>query len=307
MQRSNDKAGAEVVGALILFGVFVATIAILNVTAVPNAGRATEHEHYEQTLAALNALQAEAETAGLPGAVGSTVARSIDLAPPRSVGQDFFSYFMATPARASGELTFEPDYGNILVQHTKAGSGTQLNDVGAPGEEFPVGKLTFDPHPIFGEPSLVQLENAGVVTGESGAAAMRFDPPISVVYDADTQITNVSIKVRVLAGDSFSIGGIAPVRATLRTEAATLQSPVNPNAATATMTLETEHGVAWQEFLERASAPLDAAGVDRYDVVLEEDVDGDVDRVTWTILGEADTGNDIRLATALAIYDVSVS
>jgi hypothetical protein len=55
--RSRDEeAGAEVVGALVLFGIFVATIAFLNATAVPQAAGAAEQEHYQHVFTTINTL-----------------------------------------------------------------------------------------------------------------------------------------------------------------------------------------------------------------------------------------------------------
>lgn len=300
----EEEAGAEVVGALILFGIFVATIALLNVTAVPSAGRVAEEEHYERVLSTLNGLQSEAETAGLPGNTGSTVARSIDLAPARTAGQDFFSFFLATPARASGELTFEPTYGNFSVSHTKTGAPKVYYDIGNASERFPLGRLSFDPHSNFRDPGTIELENAAVVTTSETSSAMRFDPPIGVSVDGAT--TLVAVKSRVLAGTDFSIGGNAPVRTLLTTEAATLADAASPNADNVTMRISTEQGVAWQEFLERIS---EDAGLDlgtEYTLSLDLDADDGLDRVTWTIMGTG-TGNDVALTTGLAVYSVSLS
>lgn len=302
----HDEGGAEIIGALLLFGIFVSTIAILNVTAVPNAGRAAEQEHFERTLSTLNGLQSEAETAGLPGNAGSTVARSVDLAPARSVGQDFFSFFLATPARASGELTFERDYGNLSVFHLeKDDVGVKHFDIGSDTGRFPLGRLVFDPHPVFREPGAIQLENAAIVSSGEGGAAMRFDPPLSVsVVDKNT---TVAIKARVLNGTDFSIGGNAPVRALLTTEAATLASPSDLNAYSVTMRITTDYGDAWEEMLDRISQ--DAGLVDGAEYTVEVDAVGDQDRVTWTLHGKqaATNVNDVRLTTGLAVYAVSIS
>lgn len=300
----EQLAGAEVVGALILFGIFIATIALLNVTAVPNAGRAAEEEHFERTLSALNGLQSEAETAGLPGNTGSTVARSLDLSPTRSVGQDFFSFFLATPARASGELTFEPTYGNFSVSHTKSGAPKVFYDIGNDSERFPLGRLSFDPHPNFRDPGTIELENAAVVTTDDTSSAMRFDPPIAVSVDGAT--TLVAIKARVLAGTDFSIGGNAPVRTLLTTEAATLASPASPNAESVTMRISTDQGVAWEELLARISEDAGLSEGTEYSVSLDLDADDGLDRVTWTVEGTG-SGNDIALTTGLAVYGVALS
>lgn len=300
----GQLAGAEVVGAIILFGIFIATIALLNVTAVPNAGRAAEEEHYERTLSALNGLQSEAETAGLPGNTGSTVARSLDLAPTRSVGQDFFSFFLATPARASGELTFEPTYGNFSVSHTKSGAPKVFYDIGNDSERFPLGRISFDPHPNFRDPGTIELENAAIATTDGDSSAMRFDPPITVSIDGST--TLVAIKARVLAGTDFSIGGNAPVRTMLTTEAATLASPASPNAESVTLRISTEQGAAWEEFLARISEDAGLAEGTQYSVSLDLDADEGLDRVTWTVDGTG-SGNDVALTTGLAVYGVSLS
>lgn len=300
----RDAAGAEVIGALILFGVFVTTIALLNITAVPDAGLANEEEHYERTLSALNGIQSEAETAAIPGNLGATVARSLDLAPPRTVGQDFFSFFLATPARASGELTFEPDHGNLSVLHHRQGNPGTFYDIGGESVRFPLGRLRFDPHPVFRAEGVIDLEDGGVVTTAGGAESMRFDPPIAV--DVASGTTYLSIKARVLNGTPMSIGGVAPVRTLLTTEAATLLAPTSNNAVDVTMRLNTTHGDAWSSFLARISAAAGLTSGTQYYVGVDEGAGSALDRVTWMVNGTA-TGNDIRLTTGLAVYTVAVS
>lgn len=295
----HDEAGAEIIGALILFAIFVAVIAILNVTAVPNAGLASEEQHFQSTLAKLNGLQAEAEGAT---EAGSTVAASIELAPDRSVGGDFFSFFLATPARSSGELTFEPDYGNLSIHHYRQGVPTPYYDLGAADKRLPVGRISFDQHPNFRGEGAVHLENGGVVTTNGPASAMRFDPPVSVSVAGDT--THVRILARVLNGTGASHGGTAPVRVSLATEASTLTQPVSNNAQNATLRLETDHGSAWGELLNRTSQ---AAGLTagQYHVVVLVGVGTQPDVVRWVVNGTG-AGNDVRLTSGIAVHRVSI-
>lgn len=300
----DDEAGAQIIGALIIFGIFVSVIGILNVTSVPASGLAAEQEHYEQALSTLNGLQSEAETAGLPANVGATVARSLDLAPPRTIGQDFFSFFLATPARASGELTFDPDYGNLSVVHYKNGNPNPFYDIGGASAYFPVGRVIFDQHPVFRDSGVIQMENGAIVVTEGGTASMRFDPPVSV--DVEGTTTVVSIKSRVLNGTASSIGGIAPVRALLTTEAATLAAPANNNAQNATMRLNTSFGSAWRDHLTRISDDAGLTAGTQYYVGLDEGTGNALDRVTWMVNGTS-TGNDVRLTTGLAVYTFALS
>lgn len=312
-----DDAGAEIIGALILFAIFVATIAILNVTAVPNSGLAAEEEHYESVLSDLNGLQAEAEAAVSPGA---TVARSLELAPERSVAQDFFSFFLAAPARSSGELTFEPDYGDLSVSHTRDTGGGPVvtyNDLSGPGEELPLGRLVFDPHSNFRGEGRIELENGGVVSIDGSAGSMRFDPPIRLSTTGGT--TLVTVQARVLNGTPVSLGGLAPVRLGFVTEASTLTESATPNANDVEVVLKTLHGDAWSEYLDRISdaalcsaadvtAALPGCTVAQYELVLVEGAGGALDTLTWTIHGKAtDDSDDIRLATGISVQRVVIS
>ena len=305
LHARDEQAGAEVVGALILFGIFVTTIAILNVTAVPNAGLAAEEAHFDRALSALNGLQSEAETAAIPGNLGATVARSLDLAPARSVGQDLFSYFMATPARASGELTFEPAYGGLSVWHYRQAPPGRLDDIGTETAPLPLGRVTFDPHPVFRGEGTVRLENGAVVTTGPSTSVMRYDPPVSVSVEGDT--TYVAMRARILNGTAASVGGNAPVRALLTTEAATLTSPLSNNAQNVTMRIETAHGEAWREHLDRISVAAGLAVGAQYHAGLAAGAGpGGLDVVTWHVNGTS-TGNDVRLTTGLAVYRVTLS
>lgn len=298
--RRDDVAGAETIGALILFGLFVTVIALLNVTAVPDAGLAAEEAHHAQVLDALGGLQAEAEAASLPSTVGATVARALPLAPERDAGSDFFSFFLAEPAQAAGQLTFEPGYGNVTLSHTRNGVPTALYDIGTPDARFPLGRLTFDPHPVFRQAGVVQLENGALVTTTPSTATLRHAPPVSVSVQGD--VTQVTVKARILNGSSQDVGGTAGVRVGFETEAATLVSPVNPNANQLTLRLETAHGPAWGAFLnETATKGGLSAGQFSTTVALGAGEDG-LDVVTWTVTGTAaGNQNDIRLTSGLAI------
>lgn len=298
--RRDELAGAEVIGALILFAIFVAVIALLNVTAVPNAGLAAEEQHYEATLSHLNGLQAEAESAT---AAGATVARSIELAPERSVGQDFFSFFLASPARSSGELLFEPDYGNLSVLHYRQGVPTAYYDLGAADERLPIGRIVFDPHSNFRGEGLVQLENGAVVTTSGATSSMRFDPPVAVSVAGDT--TSVRILGRVLNGTGVSLGGTAPARIGLMTEASTLTSPNSNNAQNATIRIETRHGEAWGELLNRTSLGAGLTANTQFHVAVQRGAGEQADVVTWIVNGTA-TGNDVRLSTGISVYRVTL-
>lgn len=302
----DDLAGPEVIGAIILFGLFVTTIAVLNATSVPAAGLAAEEEHYMRALATLNALQTEAESAGIPGNAGATVARSLEMGPERSTPKDFVSYFMATPASASGEVQLVPNYGNVTVSHLKSGNPNAVYDVGAPDDAFPVGRLTFDPHPIFRGEGVVQLENGGIVA-TSGTTALRYAPPITVSVNGGS--TLVAIKVRVQNGSIVDIGGGAPVRVSFASEAATLNQPASDNARSVTYRMETAYGSAWGAYLNATSTAGGLAAGSGYTTSVQRAAaPGGLDVVTWTVEGlSAGATNDVRLTTGVAIYRVTVS
>lgn len=304
--RRDDDAGPEIVGAIILFGIFVGVIAFMNATAVPNAGHAAEQEHYDKVLADLNTLQSQAEVASIPGSVGATIAQAIALGPSHSTAKDFFSYFLADPALASGELTLTANYGNVTVTHHHGGSPNPITDLGSTTAQFPYGKLSFDPHPIFRESAQVRLETGGVIASSSNAQNMRYSPPITVsTSGADTFVT---INVRVLNGTDFNVGGVAPVRVSLGTEAATLASTTAANAADVTMRLETEFGPAWGRYLNATSDAAGLAAGSDYVTTVTPGSGGALDVVTWTVNGlSGGTNNDVRLTTGLAIFRVSAS
>lgn len=302
----EQEGGAEIVGAMLLFGLFVTVIALLNVTSVPAAGLAAEEEHFDRTLSNLNALQTEAEVAGIPSSVGATVARAIDLAPARQTPRDFMSFFLATPAQASGELRLQVDYGNLTVTHLRGGSPTPIVDLGNPAAPFPYGRLTFDPHPVFRGEGRVGLENGGLITTTSTSETMRFSPPITVSVSGDS--TLVGIRARVLNGTDTDIGGVAPVRIALVTEEATLSAPVANNARSTTLRLETDHGSAWGAFLNATSNDAGLVQGATYQTTVVKGSGGALDVVTWTVEGlHADARNDVRLTTGLAVYGVAVS
>lgn len=303
--RNDEAAGAETVGALILFGLFVTVIALLNVTSVPSAGLAAEEAHHEKVLDALGGLQAEAEAASLPTSVGATVGRAVPLAPERSSGSDFFSLFLAQPAQAAGQLTFDEDYGNVTLSHTRQGNPSTLYDVGTPTARFPLGRLTFDPHPIFRQQGVVDLENGAVATTTSTSETLRHAPPITLSVQGG--ITQLTLKVRVLNGSAADVGGTAGVRVGLETEAATLTSPINPNANQVVLRLETEHGRAWGAFLNKTATEGGLTAGQFTTTVQRGAGEGGLDVVTWTVDGTTGgASNDIRLTSGLAILGLRI-
>lgn len=296
-----DLAGAETLGALILFGLFVTVIALLNVTAVPDAGLAAEEAHHARVLDALGGLQAEAEAAANPASLGATLSRSVPLGPERDAGQDFFSFFLAEPSRSAGQLSFTHDYGNVTLSHTRQGVPGTVYDVGSPHARFPLGRLTFDPHPHFRPEGVLQWEGGALVATSPEGATLRHAPPVSVAVQGDT--THVSVKVRVLNGTAAELGGTSSVRVGLATEAATLVSPRADNADQVTLRLETAHGEAWGAWLNATSATAGLAAGEYSTLVQRGAAPGGLDVVTWTVLGTG-TGNDVRLTSGLAVQGV---
>lgn len=310
-RRTDEQAGAETVGALILFGIFVMTIAFLNLTAVPQAGLAAEEEHVRRLLDDMNALQVEAEAAALPESEGATVGASLPLSPDRSVGSDFFSYFLADPARAAGEVTFVQDYGNLTLTHHQ-GMGPVRVDIGSPSAQFPMGRLRLDPHSIYRSDGVLQLENGALVTTDGGSGTLRFSPPVTARNDSGTIL--LTVKARILNGTDASVGGASIVRVGLITEAATLVSTSAPNARNATLRLETEHGAAWASFLADVAEgvglmPWTAGPEVGYELVLQEGAaPGGLDVVTWRVFGASGAAaNDIALSYGVGIYTVTLS
>lgn len=304
LRMRDETAGAETVGAIILFGIFVAVIAIMNITSVPAAGLAAEETHYAKTLETLGGLQAEAEAAGLPGNVGATVGRAFSLGPERDVGQDFMSFFLATPAQAAGQLSFTPNYGAITLTHTRAAPPGTVYDIGSAGAGFPMGRLTFDPHPVFRQEGAVQLESGALVTTTSSTETLRFTPPVTLSVASGT--TYVTVKARALNGTDFDVGGTAAVRLALETEAATLGAPASNNADQLTLRIETAHGRAWGAFLNKTATDGGLSGAQFSTTVSMGTAPGGLDLVTWNVLGTG-TGNDIRLVSGIAVYRVTVS
>ncbi|HWG90742.1 MAG TPA: hypothetical protein VNZ52_07855 [Candidatus Thermoplasmatota archaeon] len=298
---ADDRAGSEVVGALILFGLFVGVIALLNTTAVPQAGLTNEVGHFDTVVDRLNGLQASAEAAGTPGFEGATVSAAVPLGPPRSVGQDFFSYFMGTPARAAGSLDFVASYGNITLYHYASGNPTPVVDVGNLTARLPLGRLTFNQNPYFRNEAAATLENGAVILDEGATPTLRYDPPITV--NVSGGVTHLTVKTRLLAGVNQSVGGTADVRVGLLAAAATLDTPVSANAERTVLRLETAYGSAWGSYLNATAAEAGLLAGSGYTTVVSPGAgEGGLDVVTWTVLGTG-AGNDIRLVSGLAVYE----
>lgn len=305
MMPRRDEAGAETVGALVLFGIFVGVLAFLNVTAVPQAGLEAEEQHYLDTLGALNALQASAEAAALPGGAGTTVSEALVLGPSRSADGGFFGAFVAEPAQAAGELRFNASYGNVSLQHTEAGSGAAIYDLGGPALRLPLGQLVFEPNAIFRPEGAVSVENGAIITNDGGTQTLRHAPAITLAQ-ADG-VTQLVVKTRLLNGTSASLGGTGPARVALHTEATTLSAPAAANAQNATLRLETAHGRAWGAYLNSTSQAAGLAPGVGYSTSVQRGAGlHGLDVVTWRVEGTG-AGNDVRLTTGLALQGVGLS
>lgn len=306
-----DEAGAEVVGAMLIFGIFIGSIALLNVTAVPRAGLAAEEAHFSEVLNELGSLQSAAEVTAFPGAVGSTASRAFELSPTYRPGQDFFSFFVASPAKAVGEVTFDPDYGNVRVYHYRDGVAGPLVDVGSFTTPLPFGRLGFDQHPEFREPGVLSAEMGGVVTTSGTSETMRFAPPISVGVKDGT--TNVTIKVRLLNGTAETVGGSAAVRTTMESRASTLLTPPVASVNRVVLYLETQHGHAWGTFLNRTAeagglSPTPATDATGYTTTVSVGTaPGGLDQVTWIVKGtNAGSADDVRFTRGFTAFDLKV-
>ncbi|MHB8605610.1 MAG: hypothetical protein ACYDCK_10190 [Thermoplasmatota archaeon] len=299
----RDAAASEVVGAIILFAIFIGTLAILNLTAVPNAGKNAEQQHAGAVLTDLNGLQASGEGIAVPSAVGAGVARSIALAPAAPPGGDMMSFFLATPATAAGELSFVADYGNLTLTHT-AGAAT-VTDIGNAAVRFPIGRILFDPHNYFASPGTDVLENGAVLTTAPGSETLRFAPSISVKVAGAT--TDVTVLARVLNGSSLDIGGTTSVRVAFTTESASISAPVAPNAGRVVLRLETSFGPAWSDYFNATSTSAGLVyGAGFTTTLARGAAPGGLDVVTWTIDGTG-SGTDIRLTSGLSVFRVGLT
>lgn len=300
-----DEAGAETVGALVLFGLFVTVVAVLNVTAVPSAGLAAEDAHHARVLDALAGLQGEAEAGSKPGSVGATASRALPLGPERAAAGGFLGFFVAKPVQATGQITFEPGYGNLTLSHTRHGESAILYDLGSPTARFPLGRIVFDPHAQFREAGALSLENGALVAATpGGGATLRHAPPVSVTTSGG--VTHVSVMARVLNGTSADAGGTSLVRLGLATEAATLSSPVAPNADRVVLRMETHHGAAWADHFHTISQAAGLADGAHYSVLVVHDAaEGGLDVVSWAVQGSG-AGNDVRLTHGFAAHGVRI-
>lgn len=294
MTRRDDLAGAQTIGAVILFGLFVTVIAVLNVTAVPDAGRAAEDAHHARALDVLGGLQAEAE--GAPE--GATASRVLPLAPERDAGGGFLSFFLAKPAQATGQVTFEAGYGNVTLSHTRTGTPGRIHDAGGESVRLPLGRVTFDPHALFREPEVARLEGGALVVATPASERIAHAPAITLSVEGG--VTDVAVNMRLLTGEAADVGGAAGVRLALTTEALTRTAPHAPNADQAVLRLETAHGRAWGAFLNETATEGGLAAGRFTTSVLRGAGQGGLDIVTWTVNGTG-SGNDVRLTTGVTL------
>ncbi|MHB8605456.1 MAG: hypothetical protein ACYDCK_09390 [Thermoplasmatota archaeon] len=299
----SDAGGAEVIGAIILFGIFVATLAILNLTAVPQGGKNAEQTHQADVLDRLNGLQASAEGIALPATVGASVSQSVKLAPSQEAGHDFMSFFLATPGTAAGELSFVANSGGVSLSHTSGGA--TVYDIGSATAFLPLGRVFFDPHSLFAAPATDTLTDGAVITSQGGAETIRFAPPVTVKIANGG--TNVTVLTRVLNGTSVDIGGTTAVRVSLAAESVALNAPASNNADTTTFKIETANPTAWSSYLTATSSAAGLASGTQFTVTSGPATDGSgLTVVTWSVNGLGGS-NDIRLTSGLAIFRVGLS
>ncbi len=301
---ASDAAVSNVIGAILLFGILAGALVVLNITTVPAMGYANENAHFEDVLGRFGDLQARAASASGGTGAGAAVAGAIPLGPPETRGHDIWDAFLATPARASGNLRFDPAYGNITLTHTRNGSAVPVADAGGAAVRFPMGRILFEPNDHFRHESSLTYEAGAVLSTDLGVSVIRFAPAITVNMSGG--IVDVAIDTQALTGAGTAVGGVTPARLGLVPAGAARTDVASPNADEVTLRMETGHGAAWGKFL---NATADNAGLmagSGYTTTVSRGTgSGGIDIVTWTVSGVG-TGNDIRLRAGVAFFRVSV-
>ncbi|WP_276257479.1 DUF7289 family protein [Haloglomus litoreum] len=234
---SDNRCVSEIIGAILVFGLVVISLALFQTTAVPASNEEVEFDHNQEAQTDLLGLDAELNDAAASGNGGTAVV---------TIGTDYPSRFLfRNPPPVSGSLTAETS--RFSIDNAVAVGDTETDDYwdGDPTDPYESRRLVY-------RVDYNVYEEAPETVLSHGVVYDRFDDGPTRRIDAGGFIDGRSIELTALAGrrNESRVGAVSvPVTAQAApTETVRVSGAGNENIR---LTLRTAATPAeWRDFLE---------------------------------------------------------
>lgn len=210
----DDRGVSEIVGIVLLFGIFMALMVSFQVTAVPLFNQNVEYQHNQRLQGQLDLLRTNAI---LTASTGQGTSAQIDL------GTDYPGRpFLVSPPPATGTLSTGTD-GTVEVRNAVA--------TGEVGDYWTGATHTFTTQPITYRPGYNEYDNAPVTHFENGVLYNQFDGAQLTLSDenlVDGRRISLLLVDGQLSESGFTSGtvDVEPTSAPMRT--VTVRNDVDP-------------------------------------------------------------------------------
>lgn len=215
MRRTDDRAAAGIVGAIIMLAVLSIALVYVNGVHVPRQGTALEAAGVEDATASMLALASD-----LAAAPDGPLARDVPLRPDLPL-PPLLSGIVLSPARATGTLEATSSGSNLTLSVVRdapatgvpagdptrvdlGGGKMRLYLLGNATSGVPLGMLRATVGGAYLDPAVLRVEGGALLSTREGASSAIAPPALSV--ESDT-MTRVAWRLPLLAGESIVGGG----------------------------------------------------------------------------------------------------
>jgi hypothetical protein len=256
--EDDDRGVSEVVGAILVFGLMVALLAVMQTQAVPAANEEVEYNHNQDVQSDLVKFQ---ETASRVAASGTSESSGIRMGTTYPSRMLFFN-----PRSPGGELRTTGS-GSIAIENVEATDPIVNKHFG--------GSLTgLETTRVEYRPSYNEYRNAPTTTLEYGAVYRDFGEK-KIIDNPGQIISGNTISLTLFAGDLSRTSGRAMSLEAQPTSAPTRTVSVQPTANVMTIRLPTKLDASeWEKIVGDEENVEEIRNVTGEDAV-EIDLDGD--------------------------------
>lgn len=180
----GERAVTEVLGAILVFGLVLAVLALVQVSGIPAANEQVEFEHSQRVAGDFQALDASIDAAGTRGSLGSTGVEAGVRYPNR--------LFFVNPGPVGGSLTSESGQ-EVLLSGFSGTAADEAQDYDLSSESFTTTSLKY-------EAAYNEYANAPELYYENGVVFERYDGE-DVIVDAGTVVSGRRITLVTVDGE----------------------------------------------------------------------------------------------------------
>lgn len=187
-KASPDRAVTEVLGAILVFGLVLAVLALVQVSAIPVANGQVEFEHSQRVAGDFQALDQNVDAAGTRGSLGSTSVEAGVRYPNR--------LFFINPGPVGGSLL--SDSGSVSLTGFTGTSADEANDYDLASSPFPTTGFRYSA-------DYNEYANAPTVHYENGVLFERYENADGtvqdIVVDGGSLVSGRRITIVTVEGD----------------------------------------------------------------------------------------------------------